>query len=296
MLNLWRLSLLRDLSNLGTMSAVAKAANLSRPAVSQHLSQLEREAGMSLFERSSRGVRLTDEGLRLASHAQELLAHVSSIEADMAAFRDEVVGIVKFAAFGSFAGAIASRVCSSLRSQYPELQPVFLEQEPQEALSSLLHRSIDLAVVDDTVALKPDGHALELLDLMEDQFLAAIPDKHPLATSEILSLPQLKEEQWVVNESAAAYQQFVLEACEKAGFVPNVSCSSLSSATALSFVANSGMVSVLPELSSVAAPSGVVFRPLEPRLKRRIRVAVNRGTARRPVIQALVAALRRAMP
>lgn len=295
MLNLWRFSLLRDLSNLGTMAAVAQAANLSRPAVSQHLAQLEKESGLLLFERTSRGVRLTDEGMRLAQHAHELLAHVASIESDMATFREEIVGTVRFAAFGSFATAVASKAVAALRAEHPGLQPVFLEQEPQNALTALLRRGIDLAVVDDMVSLQSEGQALEFLELMDDQFLAALPAGHRLSSKVSLTMHDLRAERWVVNESAAAYHHFVLHACRDAGFTPNVVCSSRSGATALSFVANSGMVSVLPQLSSIDPPRGVVFKTFEPKLGRRIQIAVNRGRSLRPSVKAVIEGLRAAV-
>lgn len=69
MINLWRLRLLQELSVLGTMTAVAEAMMLTRPAVSQHLARLETEVGVVLVERDGRGVRLTEAGLRLVSHS-----------------------------------------------------------------------------------------------------------------------------------------------------------------------------------------------------------------------------------
>ena len=59
MLNLGRLHLLSELSVLGTITAVAEAVHLTRPAVSQQLAQLEQEADTVLFERVGKRIELT---------------------------------------------------------------------------------------------------------------------------------------------------------------------------------------------------------------------------------------------
>ena len=65
MLHLGRLRLLRELSERGTIAAVADALQFTPSAVSQQLAMLEREAGVPLLERAGRGVRLTDAALVL---------------------------------------------------------------------------------------------------------------------------------------------------------------------------------------------------------------------------------------
>ena len=59
MLHLGRLRLLRELSERGTIAAVADALQFTPSAVSQQLAMLERETGVPLLTRAGRGVRLT---------------------------------------------------------------------------------------------------------------------------------------------------------------------------------------------------------------------------------------------
>src|ERR1700752_2605366 len=84
MLNLWRLHMLCELSVLGTISAVAETLKLTRPAVSQQLSELERETGIVLFERSGRGVELTAAGRHLVARAYALFELGEDIEGEIA--------------------------------------------------------------------------------------------------------------------------------------------------------------------------------------------------------------------
>src|SRR3712207_9479707 len=83
MLDLRKLLLLRELHARGTIAAVAEALAYTPSAVSQQLAQLQREAGVPLTERVGRRLRLTDAGLRLADHADVLLARVEAAEAEL---------------------------------------------------------------------------------------------------------------------------------------------------------------------------------------------------------------------
>src|ERR671915_24971 len=82
MLELRRLRLLRELSQRGTIAAVADALQFTPSAVSQQPAILEREAGVRLLERAGRGVRLTDAGLVLVEHADALLERAALAEAE----------------------------------------------------------------------------------------------------------------------------------------------------------------------------------------------------------------------
>src|SRR4051812_32641786 len=106
MLDLRRLRLLRELSERGTIAAVADALQYTPSAVSQQLAQLERETGVVLLERAGRGVRLTDPALVLVDHAKALLDRATLAEAELAAAAGTVTGRARIAAFRSVALAL----------------------------------------------------------------------------------------------------------------------------------------------------------------------------------------------
>src|SRR3954470_16620096 len=101
MLDLRRLRLLRELSERGTIAAVADALQYTPSAVSQQLAMLERETGVRLLERAGRGVRLTDPALVLVDHAAALLERAARAEADLAAAAGTVAGRARIAGFES---------------------------------------------------------------------------------------------------------------------------------------------------------------------------------------------------
>ena len=90
MLDLKRLRLLRELDHRGTVGAVASALDYSPSAVSQQLALLEKEAGVPLFERVGRNLRLTAAAQTLVGHADALFARVEEAEADLQATANQV--------------------------------------------------------------------------------------------------------------------------------------------------------------------------------------------------------------
>src|SRR3954451_6009328 len=97
MLDVRRLRLLRELSERRTVTAVAEALSYTPSAVSQQLAALERDAGVPLTERVGRGLRLTEAGNRLVTHADAVIARLEAAEADLEHASGLVSGRVRLA-------------------------------------------------------------------------------------------------------------------------------------------------------------------------------------------------------
>src|SRR3712207_2526827 len=137
MLDLRRLRLLHELSQRGTIAAVADALQFTPSAVSQQLAMLERETGVKLLERAGRNVRLTDPALVLVGHAEALLDRAARAEADLANAAQTVSGRARIAAFPSVAIKLAIPAIERLRDEAPALRCELIEAEPESALPAL---------------------------------------------------------------------------------------------------------------------------------------------------------------
>ncbi len=80
MLDLKRLSILREVVAQGSFSGAADVLYLSQSAVSQQIATLEREAGMTLLERTRAGTTPTDAGRVLVAHADAAIARLEELE------------------------------------------------------------------------------------------------------------------------------------------------------------------------------------------------------------------------
>src|SRR5918994_3992689 len=99
MLDVRRLRLLSELSRRGTIADVARTVGYTPSAVSQSLTQLEREAGVPLLERDGRRVRLTPAAHGLVATADRVIAELDAAEAELAAEHATVRGEFVIGAF-----------------------------------------------------------------------------------------------------------------------------------------------------------------------------------------------------
>ncbi|MEE1651007.1 LysR substrate-binding domain-containing protein [Brachybacterium sp. J144] len=198
MLNLHRLFLLRELSRLETMSAIAREHSLSPSAVSQQLSQLEREAKVTLFEQSGRRVSLTDAGVRLARRAEELLGLVETAEAELVSARGEAGGVLRVASFQTPLIVLAPVAVSVLEQRHPRMRIEIAQREVEAAYEGLLAHRFDVILGEDY----PGGQQVvrrgtDREELLRDPLLLVLPDHGP--ASEVRRLADLAEMPWALD-------------------------------------------------------------------------------------------------
>ncbi len=300
MLELRRLRLLRELSERGTIAAVADALQFTPSAVSQQLSVLEREAGVALLERAGRGVRLTDAGLVLVDHAEALLEREALAEADLAAAAGTVAGRGRIAGFESVALRLALPAMESLRRDAPALRCELTELEPEEAIPRLALGDLDLVLGDDwqhQPRRLPAG--IERHELTSDRVRIALPARHPLTRRYPESIPiaELAGEAWTTGHAGLGWDEMTRRTCQAlGGFDPDVRHRTNDAAISLAVVAHGFAVSMLPDLALPARHPGIRLRNIaEVPIDRAIFAATRTTDAARPSTQALLAAVKDAV-
>jgi DNA-binding transcriptional LysR family regulator len=170
---------------------------------------------------------------------------------------------------------------------------IFTELEPAEGLRAAAAKQTDLAIVDDLVSAEALANVLEFRPLCVDHFDAVVSANHKLAGRKSIQLPDLAHERWALNQSAAAYHAFILNACYAGGFTPKVTTSSRNMAVTLEMVRTGCTVAVLPRLALRQAEKDPDFAviPIDPVLNRRVFVALPKGSAKRPAVAAVLDAL-----
>ncbi|GLQ88788.1 LysR family transcriptional regulator [Dyella flagellata] len=222
MVDLVRLRLFRELARLGTMTAVAESLALTSSAVSQHLAILEREAGVRLLERVGRRVRLTPDGDRLAEHAETILRAVEKAELDLRGASTRPAGKWVIACFATFAAAHLLPALVRVRAQCPELDIVFHEMEPDDAIVALREGRCHLAVTFAySLVPKPKDDVLIAQELFREPVLLAFPRSKARMRSSI-DLAAFAQDDWIVGSRQPDDRLLAERACAAAGFVPRI--------------------------------------------------------------------------
>jgi len=299
MLDLRRLRLLKEFAGRGTIVATAAALGYTPSAVSQQLAALEREAGVILLDRTARSAELTDAGIRLAAHAERILALVEEAESDLSAREREPSGRVSVAAFPTAAAAFAPALARSLRA-HPNLTLLLRQVQRDEGLSSVRWGEVEVALVDDwTGSLADPGDGiLRFYPLARDPLVLVVPRGHPLADpARPVNLGQLSEtSRWIAAPAGEPSRQAMDRLLAAAGGVPALPWEFEGLGTILSLVSRGIGVAVVPRLALAAGQGRVVVRELpvpdaSRTYARDVYAVARRASVRRPSVAVILAAL-----
>ncbi len=149
MLNLRRLKYFAAVAQHGSMAAAARTLNVAQPALSHHVSELERMTGFRLFERLPRGVKLTEGGHLLLDHAQIILEQVAEAERAIRAHLkpDAARATLRLGLLPSWSIAYGAEIRRAIKGSYPDLSTLVIDLRHDEAVRMVANEEVDLAIM-----------------------------------------------------------------------------------------------------------------------------------------------------
>jgi DNA-binding transcriptional LysR family regulator len=162
-------------ATLGSIAEAARAMNVSQPAMSKRLRALEHVAGAELFERSSRGVTLTQAGVQLYSAARRLLRSADSVQA---LIKTPPAMPVRIASSPTIAELRLPQVLSELAGGERALTAELISANSELVRELVRDGRSDLGIASiDPYALYADG--LEERIVWRDELVVVVPRGHP---------------------------------------------------------------------------------------------------------------------
>lgn len=213
-----RLHMLVELERLGTISAVARSLAYSTSAVSQQLTQLERDVGAKLLEPDGRRVRLTAQGEVLVEHARTVVDGWEDARSAVAASLDDVAGTVRLAAFETACLALVPDLVRTLGHEHPAARVSMLQADADDALALVQAREADLAIAESYPgqALR-HSNDLVATPLFDDPMLLAVPGD---LDREVRGPADAADLDWVVELPGTQAREWAVSVCRRAGFEP----------------------------------------------------------------------------
>jgi LysR family transcriptional regulator, nitrogen assimilation regulatory protein len=141
----WKLFI--DAAELGSLSKTAAAYGTSQPHISRQISDLERECGGRLFNRTGRGVVLTELGQRIAPKVRAWMASTDQLINEVRTSAGTPIGKVRIGSLPSTAHPLVSTVYRRLREKYPLIELSVREGQGSQLETWLDDGSVDLAIL-----------------------------------------------------------------------------------------------------------------------------------------------------
>jgi LysR family nitrogen assimilation transcriptional regulator len=136
-----------EAARTGSISAAARSVRLAQPAFSAQIRMLEEDLGVALFERSSRGVSLTEAGKKLFDGALSLFRHVEQVREETINVSNSVTGEVRVVLAASAAPLLAGQLFWETRKTYPQVRLVILDLLRIESDTLVTSRQVDFGLL-----------------------------------------------------------------------------------------------------------------------------------------------------
>ena len=245
------------------VTRAAARLHVSQPPVSRQIRDLERELGVSLFERSANGMRVTDAGKTFLAEARNILKY-----ADAAVERVRAVALGKLGqvcvGHGSAAVEVLSGALRSFSRTHPHVTVDLREMTSQGMLRALRDRALDIVL---TVAISPrDFDGLTVESLGAYPICVAMSTKHPLARRREVSLSDLAREP-IVGRSRQEFPEYhagMLKILEPYTRSPNFVEEYDSHASMIAAVEAGRGIAFFVHIKSLISGKRLVMRPLKP--------------------------------
>lgn len=271
------------------MSRAAEILHVTQPTLSKQLKSLEDELGKKLFTRHSFSIRLTDEGILLRNRAEDLISMADKIEKEFVSLDDITGGELYLGLAESFQIKHLAKVIKEFKIRYPNLHYHITSGDTEQIADKLDKGLLDLLVL----AEYPDSHKYEFIEFPEsDRWGLVIPKDDPLASKksiraeDLAGLPLFCSEQAWNNEikewAGSDFSKMKLEGSFRLSYNGSIFAKE-----------GLGYLLTFDHLVDTSDSSGLVFRPLTPKLETKLYIVWNRYQAFTPIAERFLEQLQR---
>lgn len=199
--------------------AAARLA-IAQPALSRQIQALEQELGTPLLRRTQRRVELLPAGALLLERSRAIQQELARTLADVRRTGTGELGKLSLGFIHSSTYGLLPSVIRRFRQLYPGIELELHELPITSQHAALLRGTIDLGLL----RIQPAPPELEVVPVLPDPFVLAVPAKHPLAGRTRVRLKDVAGEPFVMfsKQDAPLLHERVQAMCEHAGFQPNV--------------------------------------------------------------------------
>ena len=179
---------------------------------------IEEELGLLLFDRSTRHLRLTEDGKVLVKFAKNIMSSMEDLHTALAEGKQFKKGIIKLGLPPVIGVSFFPSIIASFRNLYPQVHIQLIEEGGKIIEQSLLDGKIDLGVV----VLPVNEMNFETLPFAERRLSLIVNSKHPFAEKKNIYLADLKNERFILFKKGFSLYDRIREACISEGFEPQI--------------------------------------------------------------------------
>ncbi len=221
---------------------------IAQPALSVSIQKMERQLGVTLVQRDSRGATLSPAGEAMLQEARSTLFHAEqACNLAQGAGAGEV-GILRLGFVNSAIYELLPATLNRFRTRYPQIQFDLSEDSTWEITRRIQTFELDAGIVRGPIA--PSAN-LETWVIQHDDLMLVVPEHHRLAGRKSISLKECKSEEFVLFGSSRTpgLHSVAMALCHAAGFRPRISQEAIQVQTLVGLVASGTGIALVPAIT-----------------------------------------------
>ena len=262
-----RLRAFVETADKGSVKAAADSLGYTPSAISQLITALEKELGITLFVRSQKGMKPTTEGLEMLPVVRSYLTHEEEIYTYAAELRGVTRGKLTIASYPSIATTWLPEIVRSFKNDYPGIHINLMESIKSDVFKHFEQNEADLAFL-----AYSDPMPYEYIPLSSTSVIAAVPEGHRFADADSFPIKECENEDFILGSWGREME--ILEILSKNDVHPEIKYTTYDTPATLAMVRMGLGISYVNELSAQFWNEHLVKLPLDPPQKITFIVAI----------------------
>ncbi len=231
-----------EITRQGSFTKAAQKMHISQPAISKCIQQLEKDLDATLFDRSSRKIKLTPEGKILHERGQVAMRIISD---QMSFLYDSVQsnkGRIVMGVPPVMGTACFTSIIPQFRSLFPNIDITLVEEGANHILTKIMNGEIDVGAV----MLPIEDADVHVIPFLTSENVLLVHKSHPFANRETVCFAELANEQFISLDSSYMLPNRMKNIFLNLGIQPNIKMESTQWDFIAEMVAGNQGVGILP--------------------------------------------------
>ncbi len=255
-----------EIAEKGSVSKASEVLYISQSGLNQQLIRIEKELGVSIFERTTHSLKITEAGAEVLRYAREAIKKEEQMRAAVLDIVDGTIGELRINLAMEQGIELFCAVFPEFHAAFPKISLKLEDHIVKDQYDLIIKGNLDIGMV---MVSKHTMKELEYIHLADERFLLGIPKSHPLTVNyhpddggdyPVMDLSLCKEEPFSLMFSGSTMRETIDPVFEKAGFKPNILFESRTNHIVALMVENGVCLTILPESQISRYPSICWYR------------------------------------
>lgn len=269
-----------------SITKAAELLHITQPTLSRQLAQMEEEVGVRLFDRGSRKIVLTNEGILLRRRAEEIVALVDKTEQELSQQEKLIDGKIVIGSGEMAAVQLLPDIFASFSQKYP-----LVCYDLFTATADLVREQMDKGLVDLGLLLEPiDMEKYDFIRMpVQERWVALMRPDDPLAAKEVLTVRDLSDKPLILPRRMKVQNELASWFGDRFGSLKILFTSNLSTNSSIMVQKGLAYSLVIEGAVPFGDPAKITYRPLSPELTATSVLAWRKGQPFSPAVTKFIA-------